>query len=124
MRLTRSTFTAALNDSACALSKHTPVRPTERRIPSAAVLLANACEVYCETLNAGSSSDVLGPILVHPVSQGACTSCATLTTLTTMSSSAYIHSMRSDFVLSATLAPTNAKGTDATPNTSVIAQLM
>ena len=53
-----------------------------------------------------------------------CTSCATLTTLTTMSSSAYIHSMRSDFVLSATLAPTNAKGTDATPNTSVIAQLM
>src|SRR5664279_2627166 len=46
VRLTRSTFTAALNDSACALSKHTPVRPTERRIPSSAVLLANACEVY------------------------------------------------------------------------------
>src|SRR5660398_201963 len=68
VRLTRSTFTAASNDSACALSKHTPVRPTERRIPSAAVLLANACEVYWETLNAGSSSDVLGPILVHPVS--------------------------------------------------------
>src|SRR5664280_2575355 len=46
VRLTRASFTAALNDSACALSKHTPVRPTERRIPSSAVLLANACEVY------------------------------------------------------------------------------
>src|SRR5664280_1695669 len=41
-----SQMDSPLNDSACALSKHTPVRPTERRIPSSAVLLANACEVY------------------------------------------------------------------------------
>src|SRR5664280_3648081 len=41
-----SQMDSPLNDSACALPKHTPVRPTERRIPSSAVLLANACEVY------------------------------------------------------------------------------
>ena len=32
VRLTRSTFTVALKDSARALSKHTPVAPTDRRM--------------------------------------------------------------------------------------------
>src|SRR6185437_1459266 len=46
VRLTRSTFSAALNDSACALSKHDPVRPTERRMSSSAAARANASQVY------------------------------------------------------------------------------
>src|SRR4051812_33686827 len=47
VRLTRSTLIAALNDSASALSKQLPVRPTERRIPNCPAAVANASEVYC-----------------------------------------------------------------------------
>ena len=46
VRWTRSTLSAALNDSAWALSKHDPVRPTERRMSSSAVARANASHVY------------------------------------------------------------------------------
>src|SRR6266540_3019545 len=60
VRLTRSTFTAALKDSAWALSKHTPVRPTVRRILSSAVLFAKASEVYCSGAAVGVEYRVLG----------------------------------------------------------------
>ena len=45
VRCTRSTFTAALNDSASALSKQIPVRPTDWRIPRPASTPANSAEV-------------------------------------------------------------------------------
>src|SRR5829696_7426741 len=41
VRCTRSTFNEALKDSASALSKHDPVRPTDRRTLSAAAASAN-----------------------------------------------------------------------------------
>ena len=46
MRWTRSFFRVALNDSARALSQHTPVRPTEGRILWCPGCRANCCEVY------------------------------------------------------------------------------
>lgn len=46
VRLTHSTFSVALKDPVCALSKHTPVRPTDRRIPRLLVAPTNATEVY------------------------------------------------------------------------------
>lgn len=46
MRWTRSFFRVALNDSAQALSQHTPVRPTEGRILWCSRCRANCCEVY------------------------------------------------------------------------------
>jgi hypothetical protein len=45
VRWTRSTFTAALNDSARALSKHDPVRPTDWRIPSPSRTAPNSADV-------------------------------------------------------------------------------
>ena len=45
VRWTRSTFSDALNDSASALSKHDPVRPTDWRIPSPSRAAANSAEV-------------------------------------------------------------------------------
>ena len=41
----RSTFTAALKDSARALSKQIPVRPTDCRIPSCFRAAANSADV-------------------------------------------------------------------------------
>ncbi len=45
VRLTSSTFSAALNDSASALSKQIPVRPTDCRIPSLPRTAANSADV-------------------------------------------------------------------------------
>jgi hypothetical protein len=45
VRWTRSTFTAALNDSVRALSKHDPVRPTDWQIPSPSRTAANSADV-------------------------------------------------------------------------------
>ena len=49
MRLTRSTFTVALKDSAKALSKHTPVAPTDRRMFRWSVAVAKAALVILGT---------------------------------------------------------------------------
>ena len=45
VRCTLSTLTVALNDSARALSKHDPVRPTDCRIPTPPRTAANSADV-------------------------------------------------------------------------------
>jgi Helix-turn-helix domain len=59
-------LTAALNDSARALSKQLPVRPTDRRIPNSSAAVANASDVYWADSTGRRNTSILEVLMGRP----------------------------------------------------------